>query len=84
MTTQDMMDWAFAQNGGLTVELKLTLLALSFSAGPGGGSALELGFIARRTSSGVRRTLVAIQALARRGLITVDYRGGFCSAGRKI
>jgi hypothetical protein len=74
MTTQDFIDWAFAQQGLKPPYEKLALIALALKANPEGGGKVTLGYLAQGMSCPPAEVVGHLAALVRRRLIVFTYR----------
>lgn len=71
MTTQDMIDWAFAQE--IPAEQKLALVAIAWAATPVGGGSIKLGILAERMCVSTLTALGCAFWLQAEGLIILHY-----------
>ena len=67
MTTQELTDWAFAQN--VSAKMKMALLALAWGADPSGGGRVTLAVLEQRTCMSVARILKILGRLQSAGLL---------------
>lgn len=74
MTTQDFLDWAFAQQGLNPPYEKLALIALAMNANAEGGGKVTLGYLAQGMSCPIAEVVGHLAALVRRHLIVFTYR----------
>jgi Mn-dependent DtxR family transcriptional regulator len=81
-TTQDMMDWAFAQDAP-TIE-RLMLLVLAFDANPEGGGTAGVDRLAERARVRVQKVSTLVQRLSDRGLIIHSVSNGVVHFGLSI
>lgn len=73
MTTQDFIDWAFAQQGLKPPYEKLALLALAIKANGEGGGKVTIGYLAQSMSCPDVEVVGHLAALVRRRLIIFTY-----------
>lgn len=81
-TTQDMMDWAFAQDAP-TLD-KLMLAVLAFEANPEGGGAVAIDRLAGRAGVQSQQAGAILQRLSDRGLLIHGVSDGTVHFGLSI